>query len=47
MLLAYMTISKIPTAASIEVSLYSKMNSLVIVGMTRLTVCGMMTKNIV
>ena len=40
---AFMTISIVPTAASMDVSLYSRMNSLVIVGITRRTVCGMMT----
>ena len=30
-----------------DVSLYSRMNSLVIVGITRRTVCGMITKSIV
>ena len=42
-----MTTSMTPTAASIEVSLYSRMNSLVMVGITRRTVWGMMTKIIV
>lgn len=40
--LEYMTTSMTPTAASSDVSLYSRMNSLVIVGSTLRNVCGMM-----
>ena len=43
MLFAYIISSKTPTAESSAVSLNSRMNSQVIVGSTRLTVCGMIT----
>ena len=45
--LAYITISMTPTAASSDVSLYSKMNSLVSVGITFRNVCGMMIDTMV
>ena len=47
MVFAYIMSSVTPTAARSEVSLYMRMNSLVIVGITRRTVCGMITKNMV
>ena len=43
MVFAYIMISMTPTAANSDVSLYMRMNSLVIVGITRRTVCGMIT----
>ena len=43
MILALEMISYTPTAANSEVSLYMRMNSLVMVGITRRTVCGMIT----
>ena len=42
MVLEYMTTSMTPTAARSDVSLYSRMNSLVMVGRTFRNVCGMM-----
>ena len=47
MVFAYITISITPTAASSEVSLYSKMNSLVSVGITLRNVCGMIIETMV